>query len=129
SARCPYLEVRGIPVSVLPPGTFLLLFTPSDPPRYLHSFPTRRSSDLIPFLENVVQHPRFLSGECTTTFIDATPELFEFRKRRDRDRKSTRLNSSHVKSSYAVFCLKKNMPLAGSSSVDAIAIEALNQTT
>src|SRR5690606_41563222 len=24
-----------------------------------------------------------------------------------RDRKSTRLNSSHVKSSYAVFCLKK----------------------
>src|SRR5690625_6363491 len=25
---------------------------------------------------------------------------------RDRDRKSTRLNSSHVASSYAVFCLK-----------------------
>src|SRR5690606_41491338 len=25
----------------------------------------------------------------------------------DRDRKSTRLNSSHVKSSYAVFCLRK----------------------
>src|SRR5690606_41552522 len=28
-------------------------------------------------------------------------------KRRRRDRKSTRLNSSHVKKSYAVFCLKK----------------------
>src|SRR5437868_11064454 len=27
--------------------------------------------------------------------------------RRDRDRKSTRLNSSHVSISYAVFCLKK----------------------
>src|SRR5207249_7610291 len=26
---------------------------------------------------------------------------------RDRDRKSTRLNSSHVSRSYAVFCLKK----------------------
>src|SRR5690606_39788113 len=26
---------------------------------------------------------------------------------RERDRKSTRLNSSHVKISYAVFCLKK----------------------
>src|SRR5215813_14595606 len=26
----------------------------------------------------------------------------------DRDRKSTRLNSSHVRSSYAVVCLKKN---------------------
>src|SRR5690606_40654675 len=28
-------------------------------------------------------------------------------QRRDGDRKSTRLNSSHVKISYAVFCLKK----------------------
>src|SRR5690606_40892885 len=28
-------------------------------------------------------------------------------RRPDRDRKSTRLNSSHVKISYAVFCLKK----------------------
>src|SRR2546430_5964402 len=27
---------------------------------------------------------------------------------RDRDRKSTRLNSSHSQISYAVFCLKKN---------------------
>src|SRR5690606_39484170 len=26
----------------------------------------------------------------------------------EKDRKSTRLNSSHVKISYAVFCLKKN---------------------
>src|SRR3712207_8299739 len=29
------------------------------------------------------------------------------RRRRDRDRKSTRLNSSHANISYAVFCLKK----------------------
>src|SRR5215813_15013543 len=28
-------------------------------------------------------------------------------QRRTRDRKSTRLNSSHVRISYAVFCLKK----------------------
>src|SRR5690606_40751509 len=27
----------------------------------------------------------------------------------ERDRKSTRLNSSHVKTSYAVFCLKKKI--------------------
>src|SRR5690606_41459193 len=33
-------------------------------------------------------------------------ELFES-GHRGRDRKSTRLNSSHVKISYAVFCLKK----------------------
>src|SRR5690606_40243300 len=31
----------------------------------------------------------------------------EQRVHRDADRKSTRLNSSHVKISYAVFCLKK----------------------
>src|SRR3989442_8131601 len=28
----------------------------------------------------------------------------------DKDRKSTRLNSSHVRISYAVFCLKKKKP-------------------
>src|SRR3712207_7473607 len=32
--------------------------------------------------------------------------------RRDPDRKSTRLNSSHANISYAVFCLKKTNPLA-----------------
>src|SRR5690554_3668087 len=31
----------------------------------------------------------------------------DFKGRSDRDRKSTRLNSSHVRISYAVFCLKK----------------------
>src|SRR5690606_39416323 len=38
-------------------------------------------------------------------FLSATEKtnIDEFRK----DRKSTRLNSSHVKISYAVFCLKK----------------------
>src|SRR3712207_9583348 len=33
----------------------------------------------------------------------ATPDRYP-----DRDRKSTRLNSSHANISYAVFCLKKN---------------------
>src|SRR5690606_40446591 len=39
-----------------------------------------------------------------------TPPARRFgRVRRARDRKSTRLNSSHVKISYAVFCLKKKI--------------------
>src|SRR5436309_9328791 len=39
----------------------------------------------------------------------------------DTDRKSTRLNSSHVKISYAVFCLKKkNQPERGSDDMCAI---------
>src|SRR5690606_40103023 len=35
------------------------------------------------------------------------PELVDRLRREQIDRKSTRLNSSHVKISYAVFCLKK----------------------
>src|SRR3712207_7576367 len=34
----------------------------------------------------------------------------------DRDRKSTRLNSSHANISYAVFCLKKKNPTLASTS-------------
>src|SRR5699024_11810009 len=35
------------------------------------------------------------------------------------DRKSTRLNSSHVSNSYAVFCLKKKKPIHWENSVPA----------
>lgn len=55
--------------------------------RALREFRIRGIKTNIPFLENVVQHPKFLRGECTTTFIDTTPELFAFRKRRDRGTK------------------------------------------
>src|SRR5947207_11976857 len=36
---------------------------------------------------------------------------FHFQPHPDRDRKSTRLNSSHTVISYAVFCLKKNISI------------------
>src|SRR5207253_9685270 len=39
--------------------------------------------------------------------VGIRPTCREPRNRRGRDRKSTRLNSSHVAISYAVFCLKK----------------------
>jgi pyruvate carboxylase len=38
----------------------------------------------IPFLENVLHHPAFRSGQATTTMIDTSPELFQFRARKDR---------------------------------------------
>src|SRR5690606_40613452 len=38
--------------------------------------------------------------------LRAAPARQALRRRPGRDRKSTRLNSSHVKISYAVFCLK-----------------------
>src|SRR2546426_3773774 len=39
---------------------------------------------------------------------------------RDRDRKSTRLNSSHLVISYAVFCLKKKRSTKNRASVKSI---------
>jgi len=38
----------------------------------------------IPFLENVLHHQKFRSGQATTTMIDTSPELFDFRARKDR---------------------------------------------
>ncbi|MCG3170115.1 MAG: 4-hydroxy-2-oxovalerate aldolase [Pseudomonadales bacterium] len=52
--------------------------------RALREFRVRGLSSNLLFLENVVAHPLFRSGECTTRFIDETPELFRFRRRRDR---------------------------------------------
>src|SRR5204862_1735119 len=49
-----------------------------------------------------------MTGERAIDVADASGTLlFDVRARRWRDRKSTRLNSSHVEISYAVFCLKK----------------------
>jgi len=52
--------------------------------RALREFRVRGLSTNLQFLENVIAHPLFRSGECTTRFIDTTPELFNFSKRRDR---------------------------------------------
>src|SRR5438034_6092248 len=41
------------------------------------------------------------------TAASANPGFFTKERRAKRDRKSTRLNSSHTVISYAVFCLKK----------------------
>src|SRR5947199_8824176 len=65
--------------------------------RALHSFPTRRSSDL--------------AGELRRHGVEADlapVRLVEDRQAGLGDRKSTRLNSSHLGISYAVFCSKKN---------------------
>src|SRR5699024_12255990 len=77
-------------------------------PRDLHSFPTRRSSDLTQVLiasAHIVNdandcwcnHMRLINNNARK--LSAHAHMI--------DRKSTRLNSSHVSISYAVFCLKK----------------------
>ncbi len=52
--------------------------------RVLSEFRIRGVKTNIPFLENVVAHPLFRSGQATTTLIDTSPELFRFKLRHDR---------------------------------------------
>src|SRR5439155_15767101 len=95
--------------------------------RDLHSFPTRRSSDLraaprrlhLP-AHNALQKfgspgpPHRKAGACWPDTFDPAHTVGPRRSLPNqvaRDRKSTRLNSSHVAISYAVFCLKKKKTL------------------
>ena len=52
--------------------------------RALREFRIRGVSTNIDFVINLLKHPTFLNDTYTTKFIDTTPELFVFRKRRDR---------------------------------------------
>ena len=55
--------------------------------RALREFRIRGVSTNIAFVENLLKHPRFLSNQYSTKFIDETPDLFRFKKRRDRGTK------------------------------------------
>src|SRR5690606_41370958 len=87
------------------------------PRRDLLSFPTRRSSDLRQVHARALQvrHRRLAGGVGVRQIRDrdhvrvAPQDRPQGRRELSPllDRKSTRLNSSHVKTSYAVFCLKK----------------------
>src|SRR5690606_41541813 len=105
----------------------LLLYQCPVHPPHLRSLPTRRSSDLrhvaLPGTRRVEASSGTRAGEGPLRFLcvaTITPrkghvEMVEALAMASaaqpdaawRDRKSTRLNSSHVKISYAVFCLKK----------------------
>src|SRR5205809_7644362 len=71
-------------------------------PRDLHSFPTRRSSDLCSAFRLPCCSPSESSWRGTTSCSCSSAPASPMQ-----DRKSTRLNSSHGYISYAVFCLKK----------------------
>src|SRR5206468_12936949 len=92
----------------------------------LHSFPTRRSSDLFnqaqKFGAEIMIPVTVKSLDCTrkdgafSVALDGCDPLHSRAvvvasgaryRRPEIDRKSTRLNSSHDQISYAVFCLKK----------------------
>src|SRR5690606_41960256 len=105
SARCrSCLWPRSSPCfSPSAPPSLVFLSHSSAPHRPLPSFPTRRSSDLLRPGRRRDGQPVLVGGARRVEGAGrvAVGELLE------RDRKSTRLNSSHVKISYAVFCLKK----------------------
>src|SRR5699024_12759296 len=86
----------------------------------LHSFPTRRSSDLEIISANanggafrnglLFFEPEHEDAIYQTLRIKDYKNILKDWEIEDiilQDRKSTRLNSSHVSISYAVFCLKK----------------------
>jgi pyruvate carboxylase len=52
--------------------------------RGLREFRIRGLATNLQFVENVINHPSFGAGTVTTRFIDETPELFRFPRRRDR---------------------------------------------
>src|SRR5690606_40983580 len=103
----------------------LIFYYESGDHRALHSFPTRRSSDLSlhgrltnwpglsdetdcrPLPRTLTQAWRFIMIVAISARFEIAPEDLQAYLDAAQDRKSTRLNSSHVKISYAVFCLKK----------------------
>src|SRR5690606_40626027 len=106
----------------------LFLFSSYAVPPALDSFPTRRSSDLVydgnvslanlqganrAYIEREIPHIASLMCDSIDALLQQSDVVVigngakAFRQALEQDRKSTRLNSSHVKISYAVFCLKK----------------------
>src|SRR5690625_7261088 len=77
-----------------------------------HPFPTRRSSDLHPLVLDGDRLVALLElddvGQGLATGLVAAEDLDVGVHG---DRKSTRLNSSHVAISYAVFCMNKKINL------------------
>src|SRR5699024_12579758 len=106
-------------------GCLVRFFSAARAPPALPSFPTRRSSDL--FCLRGSSNDQTIAQRRNRSFelVDVPGEIkhhfqledafwdsdafarLSFRNFCQQDRKSTRLNSSHVSISYAVFCLKK----------------------
>jgi pyruvate carboxylase len=55
--------------------------------RALREFRIRGVATNIAFVENLLKHPKFLSNDYSTRFIDETEELFDFPERKDRGTK------------------------------------------
>jgi pyruvate carboxylase len=52
--------------------------------RALLEYRIRGVATNLAFLHNIINHPSFVANDYTTRFIDETPSLFDFKKRKDR---------------------------------------------
>src|SRR5699024_12433638 len=91
--------------AALPLYSFFFLSSSGHHPD-LHSFPTRRSSDLGAQIRAKFTEMQLTDEVHFRDVYDRDGTLRSYSDGKG-DRKSTRLNSSHVSISYAVFCLKK----------------------
>src|SRR5699024_12749283 len=87
------------------------LFTPPPPPQISTLSLHDALPISVPWSKNSSKYPMNLpESSCRSRIVHnsaAIPALLDTPLTQQRDRKSTRLNSSHVSISYAVFCLKK----------------------
>src|SRR5690606_39296169 len=108
SSPC-FSVIRRPPTSTLLPST--TLFRSVDEQHLLH-LGQLRVREPRPRVHRVVPQPRRHLEQRGPVPAPPRPVVLRALVRpygRTRDRKSTRLNSSHVKISYAVFCLKKKI--------------------
>lgn len=68
--------------------------------RVLVEFRIRGVKTNIPFLSNVIKHPKFKSGDFSTNFIDTTTELFDFTEVGNRGNKALRYIADVTVNSY-----------------------------
>ncbi|MGM8211877.1 pyruvate carboxylase [Virgibacillus sp. W0430] len=90
--------------------------------RNLKEFRIRGIKTNIPFLKNVIQHEKFLTGTYNTSFIDETPELFKFPKHRDRGTKLLTYIGETTVNGYPGVA-KKKKPAFSTSPIPSIITE------
>ncbi|WP_415238292.1 pyruvate carboxylase [Seleniivibrio woodruffii] len=79
--------------------------------RALSEFRIRGVKTNIPFLMKVLTHSTFIDGKASTTFVDSSKELFEFKKPMDRASKSLKFLANNIVNNPSGSTLSRSMVL------------------